>query len=195
MLKMRWSPKCSVQVGKHTRGVPYIIAAEREDKVVIGKFCSIAHGVIFVTHPGQIPPRDREDYRPANYPMSLIRKHGRRHGFLPRYHLPDVRNFVVLGNDVWVGANAIILPGVKIGDGAIIGAGAVVTSDVPPYAIVAGVPARVLRYRHSAAQIEKLLQISWWNWDERKIYDNMDYFYGKVDSFIEKFYKEAKNKS
>ena len=109
------------------------------------------------------------------------------HGFLPAYYIPEKRNFVILGNDVTIGANVIILPGVKIGDGAIVGAGAVVTRDVPPYAIAAGVPAKILKYRYSQEQIKKLLKIAWWNWSEEKIVENMDYFYGKVQTFIDRF--------
>lgn len=186
LLQMRHPPRCAVEIGKHTDSVPYIISAEKTDRAIVGKYCSISHGVILITHPGHIPPKDYPDYRVATYPMSHVRKHG----FFPRYRLPERRNFVRIGNDVWLGANAIILPGVTIGDGAIIGAGAIVTTDVPPYAIVTGVPARVLKYRYNEEQIRKLLQIAWWNWDERKIFDNMDYFYGKVDAFIERFYRE-----
>ena len=68
-----------------------------------------------------------------------------------------------IGNDVWIGANAIIQSGVTIGDGAIIGSGAVVTKDVPPYAIVVGVPAKILKYRFNKEQIKELLQLKWWN--------------------------------
>jgi len=186
LLQMRHFPKCIVEIGKYTDSVPYIISAEPTDKVTIGRYCSISHGVILITHQGHIPPKDHQDYRVATYPMRRVGKHE----FLPRYRIPDKRNFVKIGNDVWIGANAIILPGVTIGDGAIIGAGAIVTSDVPSYAVVAGVPAKVLRYRYTQEQINKLLHIAWWNWSEKRIYDNMDYFYGKVDAFIEKFYKE-----
>jgi virginiamycin A acetyltransferase len=134
-----------------------------------------------------MPPKGLEEYRVATYPVARIRKHG----FSPGYHLPEPRNFIIIGNDVTVGANAIILPGVRIGDGAVVGAGAIVTTDVPPYAIVAGVPAKIIRYRYSSEQIEKLLRIAWWNWDEDKIFRNMDYFYGKVDDFIERFHGQT----
>lgn len=184
MLQMRKIPRCTVEIGRGTMSVPYIVSAESSDRVKIGNYCSIGRGVILVTHPGHIPPKGLEQYRIATYPVAIIRKHG----FLPRYHLPDPRNFVVIGNDVTIGVNAIVLPGVKIGDGAIVGAGSVVTGDVPPFAIVAGVPARVLRYRFSPEQIRKLLHIAWWNWDEKRIFENIDYFYGTVDVFIEKFY-------
>jgi acetyltransferase-like isoleucine patch superfamily enzyme len=187
---MRKFPRCEVKIGKYTTSVPYIVHSEHTDRVIIGKYCSIAHGVILIAHPGHIPPKDREDYRVATYPMALVRKHG----WSSRYYLPENRNFINIGNDVTIGANAIILPAVNIGHGAIIGAGAIVTKDVPPYAIVAGVPAKLLRYRYDTERIKKLLKIAWWNWDEQKIVDNMDYFYGKVDAFIEKFYdKTEKN--
>lgn len=189
MLQMRHFPRCIVKIGKNTDPPPYIAFAERTDRVTIGNYCSISRGVIVIAHPGHVPPKNYSDFRVSTYPMARVRKHG----FLPSYHLPEKKNFVKIGNDVWLGANAIILPGVTIGDGAIIGAGAVVTKDVPPYAIVAGVPAKVLRYRYTKEQIRKLLKIAWWNWDEKKIFDNMDYFYGKVDIFIKKFYKEKDN--
>ena len=79
---------------------------------------------------------------------------------------------VVIGNDVWVGEGARILSGVTIGDGAVIGSRAVVTKNIPPYAIAVGVPAKVLKYRFSPEVIEKLLRIKWWNWPIQKILDN-----------------------
>ncbi|MSS44404.1 CatB-related O-acetyltransferase [Anaerosalibacter bizertensis] len=83
---------------------------------------------------------------------------------------------VIIGNDVWIGSNAIIMGGVKIGHGAIIGSGAVVTRDVEPYAIVGGVPARIIRYRFTKEKIEDLLNIKWWDWDREKIIENIDNF-------------------
>jgi acetyltransferase-like isoleucine patch superfamily enzyme len=94
---------------------------------------------------------------------------------------------VVIGNDVWIGFRAIILSGVRIGDGAVIGAGAVVTHDVPPYAIATGIPAKVQRFRFTEHQVKKLLQIAWWDWDLQEIVENIDYFYGDVEDFIKKF--------
>ena len=76
---------------------------------------------------------------------------------------------VEIGNDVWIGAKSVIKDGVTIGDGAVIGAGAVVVKNVPPYAIVGGVPARIIRYRFSQEQIDRLLRTQWWNWDQTKL--------------------------
>ena len=83
---------------------------------------------------------------------------------------------VNIGNDVWIGCNSVILGGVKIGDGAVIGAGAIVTKNVPDYAIVTGVPAKVLKYRFSRKTILKLKKLEWWNWPINVIKNNIDIF-------------------
>ena len=87
-----------------------------------------------------------------------------------------VQKKVIIGNDVWIGSHALILGGVKIGDGAVIGAGAVVTKDVPPYAVVGGVPARIIKYRFSQEIIDKLLEIKWWNLPENILKENIKLF-------------------
>jgi virginiamycin A acetyltransferase len=191
LLQVRKSPKCSVSIGKHTPNTAYIISAERTDRVVIGKYCSIGHGVIIIANNGHNLTTGYRDYRVANYPVAVVGKFG----FKSSYWLPESKNFVYIGNDVLLGANVIVLPGVRIGNGAVVGAGSIVTHDVPPYAVVAGVPARVQRYRYSEEKVSKLLKIAWWDWSEKKISDNMDFFYGKVDAFIEKFSVETKKPS
>ena len=82
----------------------------------------------------------------------------------------------IIGNDVWIGANATILAGVTIGDGAIIGANSLVTADVVPYSIVAGTPAKHIRYRFDETMIALLMQMKWWNWDDDRIKQNIDKF-------------------
>ena len=94
---------------------------------------------------------------------------------------------VVIGNDVWIGAYVSILPGVHIGDGAVVAAGAVVTKDVEPYAIVGGVPAKTIKYRFTQKRIEELLEIKWWEWSIKELEENIEFFYNPKE-FIEKFH-------
>ena len=101
---------------------------------------------------------------------------------------PTCKGDIKVGNDVWIGATSTIMSGITIGDGAIIGAGSMVTKDVPPFAIVAGNPSKIVKYRFTEEQIEKLLQISWWDWEEDKIKDNaMSMWSSNIDDFINKF--------
>ena len=101
---------------------------------------------------------------------------------------PTCKGDIHVGNDVWIGATSTIMSGITIGDGAIIGAGSMVTKDVPPFAIVAGNPSKIVKYRFTEEQIEKLLQISWWDWEEDKIKDNaMSMWSSNIDDFIIKF--------
>ena len=97
---------------------------------------------------------------------------------------------ITIGNDVWIGFRALVLSGVNIGDGAVIAAGAVVASDVPPYAIVVGNPAKVIRYRFTNAEIKYLLAIRWWDWDIEKIEKNIQ---NLCSTEIEKFIKNEQN--
>ena len=91
---------------------------------------------------------------------------------------------VIIGNDVWIGAGAQILSGVTIGDGAVIGAGSIVTKDIPPYAIVGGNPARVIRFRFDQAKIDKLLELAWWDWSIEKIKENQEFLLSVSNSEV-----------
>jgi virginiamycin A acetyltransferase len=104
---------------------------------------------------------------------------------------PSCKGNIIIENDVWIGAQSTIMSGVKISNGSIIAANSVVTKDVPPYAIVAGNPAVIVKYRFTEEQIDSLLKISWWNWDEQKIKDNaMLMWSDNIDDFIKKFINE-----
>ena len=137
------------------------------DRLVIGRFCSIACGAKFL-------------FNSANHAM----------GSLSTYPFPlffqewgleksrvaeawDNKGDIVVGSDVWIGYEAVILAGVTIGDGAVIGARAVVTKDVPPYTIVGGVPARAIRRRFPEETVEELLRLKWWDWPPERIAQNI----------------------
>ncbi|MEI6070387.1 MAG: CatB-related O-acetyltransferase [Verrucomicrobiae bacterium] len=163
-----------VAVGSHTYGVTSktVLLFKKTDRVVVGKYCSIAYGVKIIA--------SGEHYyeRAANYPFRArcLGEDGESE--------TATKGEVRIGNDVWIGARAIVLSGVTIGDGAVIGAGSVVSHDIPPYAIAAGVPAKVLRYRFSENQIQDLLQIKWWNWDHSIILSRLKAFEGDINEFI-----------
>lgn len=135
----------------------------------IGKFCSI--GPNFVCGWG-IHPTNGISTSPAFY--STARQNGMTFARENKIeeHLP-----ISIGNDVFIGANVMIMDGVTVGDGAVVGAGAVVTRDVPPYAVVGGIPARVIRYRFGPEQVEQLLRIRWWDFSSEKLQEIERHFF------------------
>lgn len=146
----------------------YINGGSEVNEADIGRFCSIARDVI--VGPGAHPVDFLTTHPVASDPSGLsANMHGdEAYDAIALTALTGARVFpgrTVIGDDVWIGARAIVLPGVTVGTGAVIGAGAVVTKDVAPYAIVAGVPARLLRYRFDDAMIARLLASRWWTRD------------------------------
>lgn len=136
------------------------------DKLIIGKFCAIAPGVKFIMNGA-----NHQMKGVSTYPFSLM-GHGWEKVMPNLNELPN-KGDTVVGNDVWIGYEAFILPGVHIGDGAIIAAKSVVVKDVAPYTIVGGNPAKVIRTRFDELSIQKLLEIQWWNWEIEKITANL----------------------
>ena len=170
-----------VEIGAHSYGVPRVLAWNLGDRktssrVIIGRYCSIAGQVTFL--PGG---NHRTDFV-STYPFRIRwGLDGAAEDGNP-YSKGDIR----VGHDVWIGEGANILSGVSIGHGAVVAAFSVVTKDVPPYAIVGGAPARVIRRRFTPEQIEALLRIAWWNWPQAKVLDAVPLLNGSdVQAFIE----------
>lgn len=130
------------------------------DRLVIGKFCAIASGATFLLNGG-----NHHTETLSTFPFGIF-------GGGWEQALPETwphRGDVVVGSDVWIGQGAVLMPGVTVGHGAVIAARSVVTADVPPYAIVGGNPARVIRLRRPEAEIERLLALAWWDWPIERI--------------------------
>lgn len=163
--------------GKYTYGYPLIHYSNHDAKLVVGNFCSIAGGVSIY-----LGGNHRHDWV-TTYPFGHIHQNtfdsynGAGH--------PSTKGDVIIGNDVWIGANAIIMSGVTLGDGVVVANNSHVVSNAEPYSLVGGNPAKFIKYRFEPEQIEKLLQIQWWNWDDVKINEytqllcNVD-----IDNFI-----------
>ena len=166
-------------VGVHTYGDPEIHKWGKNGSLTVGSYCSIANSVTFLLD--------------GNHCVNWVTTHtfptlkGNPH--LQDYFVTE-KCKIVVGNDVWIGMGAMILPGVTIGDGAIIGARAVVTKSVPAYAVAVGNPAKVVKYRFAEEVIEDLLHIQWWNWPEDRIREMLPYL---LQDDIDEFVRRAKD--
>ena len=136
------------------------------DKLIIGKFCMIASDVTFIMNGG-----NHLTEALTSYPFAIF-GNGWEHAMDGKSY--PTKGDTHIGNDVWIGYRATIMPGVTVGDGAIIATNAVVTKDVAPYAIVGGNPAKEISRRFSDEKIQKMLKIKWWDWDIEKITANVD---------------------
>lgn len=153
---------------------------------IVGKYSSIGPNVL-ISDCGKHPTRDYVSIYPGFYSnLSPFTKHFVNRCIFDEFtYLDNEGHSFLIGNDVWVCENVVVLPGIKIGDGAIVAAGAVVTKDVPPYAIVGGVPAKIIRYRFSDNQIQFLEKLKWWDKDVRWIEAHAQYF-NSIDLLMEK---------
>lgn len=138
------------------------------DRLIIGKFCAIATGATFMMNGANHAMSGF-----STYPFNIFGR-GWERGFDIETIRAGLKGDTVIGSDVWIGQEATILPGVRIGDGAIVAAKAVVGREVPPYAIVAGNPARVVRLRFPDPIVADLLALRWWDWSVDKITRNLD---------------------
>lgn len=151
--KQGWS------IGDHTYGQPKVIETSSA-RLTIGRFTSIGPEVTIILG-------DHRMDTVTTYPFRSLRGYWPTASASANDHTS--KGDVVIGNDVWLAHGVTILSGVNVGDGAVLAAGAVVTRDVPPYAVVAGNPARVIRYRFDAETVRQLLAIRWWAWPDEKV--------------------------
>lgn len=148
---------------------------QQEDKIRIGKFCSLAKNITIFGGGEHITSRA------TTFPFVLLFAKNRPERLIDG----KSKGVTVIGHDVWIGVGATIMSGVKIGNGAVIGAKAVVAKDIPDYAVAVGNPARVIRYRFKTETIERLLALGWWNWDLAKILANVNLLYQNPETWTE----------
>lgn len=139
-----------------------------QDKLIIGKYCAIASGTKFLMNAANHKLKAF-----TGYPFKIFNAKGWGTGERTTDDI-HYKGDLIVGNDVWIGYDAVILPGAKIGDGAIIGARTVAAGTIPPYAIAVGNPARVIRMRFSEEAIDILLKLKWWDWEPEKVADNIE---------------------
>jgi len=163
-------------IGEYSYGEPRILNWGEKATLKVGKYCSIAEGVTIVLG------GEHKTSWITTYPFWVALK---EFSSFPAHS--GTKGDVVIGNDVWIGLNSLILSGVSIGDGAVIGAGSVVATNVDPYAIMAGNPARLIKKRFDQQTIDKLLKIRWWDWDIQRIKNNMPLLVSdNLKEFLEK---------
>lgn len=162
-----------------------------KDYLEIGKYCSIARQVYFLCSPGNhnldfvttYPLVDRlfaDDEKTSRSNNDDLKR-------ILEIDFSSTRGPIIIGNDVWIGFRAVVQPGIKVGDGAVVLPNAVVSKDVPPYSVVGGIPAKMIKKRFTDEQIQKLLEIKWWDWPDDVIKDRISDFYGPIEVFIQKY--------
>ena len=145
--------------------------------ILVGKYSSLAHNLAFYLG------LNHNYHMVATYPFAYVLD-----GDVSGTHAASYnRHQIIIGSDVWIGGDVTIMSGVRIGSGAVIGAGAVITKDVPPYAVVVGNPARVIKYRFDAETIARLLRIKWWNWRQEDIERYIPQYKDDLPAFLERF--------
>lgn len=155
------------------------------DKLIIGSYCSIGSGASFIMAGNQGHKYDWISSFPFFYMSEFDVFSKSQDGF-------QKAGDTVVGNDVWIGSEAMIMPGVQIGDGAVIGSRALVTKDVEPYSIVGGNPAKLIKKRFSDDDIQKLQEMKWWEWDEETLFEAMPILCSNKIDLLYKFFRKMK---
>jgi lipopolysaccharide transport system ATP-binding protein len=179
----------NIHLWKANRGTYFdrnvnIISWSDEYNIQVGKYCSIGRDCTFFLHANHRPDWITTSSQLLGPVTPEIASMHMEMGH------PSCKGNIIVGNDVWIGAKSTIMSGIKIGDGAIIAAGALVTKDVEPYSVVGGNPAKHLKYRFEEQQIKNLLDIAWWDWEESKIKEEAMILWSQdINHFIEKHKK------
>ena len=172
-------PGLDAEIGRYTYGNPRILYKPEENHALrIGSFCSIAENVkIFLGTFGR-----HQTHLASTYPMGMVFN---TEGIDLTRRDHNVDYSVEIGSDVWIGRDVTVFSGVKIGHGVVVGTGSLVSKDIPPYAIVGGIPARIISYRFSENIIEELLDLEWWNLSDELIQECIASFYqDDISSFL-----------
>ncbi|MEP6928575.1 MAG: CatB-related O-acetyltransferase [Flavobacterium sp.] len=155
----------------------------------IGKYCSIANDVQFILDSGHHMVSEVTTYPHFNHLVNKELPIGNVTQSDFKKNIKTEESKTIIGNDVWIGMNVIILPNVKIGDGVTILAGTVVTKDIPDYAVVGGIPGAIVKMKYDLDTIDKMKKIQWWNWSPDKVEENVGDFYIPIHDFIIKWLK------
>jgi chloramphenicol O-acetyltransferase type B len=154
------------------------------DKLIIGSYCSIGSGAVFMMAGNQGHNMNWVSTFPFYFQANIFKSS--KNGF-------EKAGDTIIGNDVWIGSEAMIMPGVKIADGAVIAARAVVTKDVPAYTVVGGNPTVFIKLRFKKEEVKQLLSIKWWNWEEEKIKEYMPLICSpSIEKFLQYVHKDKK---
>ncbi|MRT93435.1 CatB-related O-acetyltransferase [Ancylomarina sp. 16SWW S1-10-2] len=177
------------EIGEHTYENGAKIWRWTKAKVIIGKFCSIANGVNFI-----VDEAFHNSSSITSFPIfNNLFDNNEILNMNTRMTCDDFKDKhiqkqgIIIGNDVWIGMGAYVMPGVIVGNGVVIAANSVVTKDIPHYAIVAGVPAKIIRFKYSDSIIERLNTIKWWNWRLDDIKDRIQDFELSAEEFTSKY--------
>lgn len=171
----------NISIGKFSYGLPEVLTWFKTDSFVsIGNYTSIATGCKIILN-----GEHRVDWV-TTYPFRRLRKKWKEASDIVGH--PMSKGNVIIENDVWIGQDTTILSGVTISNGSVVGIKSLVTKDVPPYCIVGGIPAKIIKKRFSDDIIEELLKIQWWNWPEKKVRENIKLLSSdRIEEFVKKF--------